>query len=134
MTWDITSGSRNWADDFCSNHSRIRSSSHRTGSALQGRNQEHPYTSNTTSILSQNALTIARAALAIRTEKFLIARAETNAPLADFQCKSQSSSGYKKRKISYCQSRNRMMVMCMRDRLAMCLANICRHSDCFRYT
>ena len=31
-------------------------------------------------------------------EKILIARAETNAPLADFQCKSQSSSGYKKRK------------------------------------
>ena len=27
-----------------------------------------------------------------------------------------------------------MMVMCMRVRLAMCLANICRHSDCFRCT
>ena len=79
-------------------------------------------------------ISIRRAGLAIRAKKILIARAETNAPLADFQCKSQSSSGYKKRKISYCQSRNRMMEMCMRDRLAMCLANICRHSDCFRYT
>ena len=79
-------------------------------------------------------ISIRRAALAIRAKQILIARAETNAPLADFQCKSQSSSGYKKRKISYCQSRNRMMVMCMRVRLAMCLANICRHSDCFRYT
>ena len=50
-------------------------------------------------------ISIRRAALAIRAKKILIARAETNAPLADFQCKSQSSSGYKKRNISYCQSR-----------------------------
>ena len=79
-------------------------------------------------------ISIRRAALAIRANKILIARAETNAPLADFQCKSQSSSGNKKRKNSSCQSRNRMMVMCMRVQLAMYLANICRHSDCFRYT
>ena len=63
-------------------------------------------------------ISIRRAALAIRANKILIARAETNAPLADFQCKSQSSSGYKKRRISYCQSRNRMMVICMRDVLS----------------
>ena len=47
---------------------------------------------------------IARAALAIRAEKM------------------------------YCQSRNRLLVMCMRVRLAICLANTCRHSNCFRYT
>ena len=39
---------------------------------------------------------IRRAALAIRANFFFIARAETDAPLADFQCKSHSSSGYKK--------------------------------------
>ena len=59
-------------------------------------------------------ISIRRAALAISAKQILIARAETNAPLSDFQCTSQSSSGYKKRKMSYCQSRNRMMVMCMR--------------------
>ena len=79
-------------------------------------------------------ISIPRAALAIRAKQILITRTETNAPLADFQCKSQSSSGYKNGKISYCQSRNRLMVMCMRVRLAICLANTCRHSDCFRYT
>ena len=79
-------------------------------------------------------ISIRRAALAIRAKQILIARAETNALLADFQSKSQSSSGYKNGKMSYCQSRTRLMVMCMRVRLAICLANTCRHSDCFRYT
>ena len=37
-------------------------------------------------------ISIRRAALAIRVKRILIARAETNAPLAYFQCKSQSSS------------------------------------------
>ena len=47
---------------------------------------------------------IRRAALAIRAEQICIARAETDVPLADFQGKSQSSSGNKKRNISYCLS------------------------------
>ena len=47
-----------------------------------------------------------RAALAIRAEKILIARAENDAPLADVKGKSQSSSGNKGGKNSYCQSRN----------------------------
>ena len=79
-------------------------------------------------------ISIRRAALAIRAKKILVARAETDAPLADFQCKSQSSSGNKGGQCSYCQSRNRLMAMCMRVRSAICLANTCRHSDCFRYT
>ena len=48
-------------------------------------------------------ISIRRTALAIRAKQILIARAETNAPLADFQCKSQSSSGYKNGKMSYCR-------------------------------
>ena len=42
-----------------------------------------------------------RAALAIRAETILIARAETDAPLAHFQGKSQSSSGNKDGNNSY---------------------------------
>ena len=79
-------------------------------------------------------ISIRRAALAIRAEQILIARAEADAPLADVQGKSQSSSDNKGGKYSYCQSRNRLMVMCMRVRLTICLANTCRHSKCFRYT
>ena len=75
-----------------------------------------------------------RAALAIRADKILIARAENDAPLADVQGKSQSSSGNKGKQNSYCQSRNGLMVMCMRVRLAICLANTCRHNNCYRYT
>ena len=52
--------------------------------------------------------------LAIRAENILIARAETDAPVVDLQGKSQSSSGNKDGKISYCQSRNGLMVICMR--------------------
>ena len=73
-------------------------------------------------------LSIRRAALAIRAEQILIARAENDAPLADVQGKSQSSSGNKDKTNSYCQSRNRLMVTCMRVRLAICLTNTCRHS------
>ena len=40
-----------------------------------------------------------KAALAIRAEKILIARAENDAPLADVQGKSQSSSGNKGKQI-----------------------------------
>ena len=79
-------------------------------------------------------ISIRRAALAIRADKFLIARAENDASLADVQGKSQSSSGNKGKTNSYCQSRNRLMVISMRVRLAICLANTCRHSNCFRYT
>ena len=77
-------------------------------------------------------ISIRRAALAIRAEKILIARVENNTPLADVQGKSQSSSGNKGKTNSYCQRRNRLMVMCMRVRLAICLGNTCRHSNCFR--
>ena len=59
------------------------------------------------------------AALAIRAETILIARAETDAPLADLQGKSQSSSGNTDGKNSYCQSRNGLMVICMHVRLAI---------------
>ena len=75
-----------------------------------------------------------RTALAIRAEHILIAKAETDAPLADLQGKSQSSSGNNGGKNSYYQSRNGLMVICMRVRLAIFLANICRNSNYFRYT
>ena len=65
--------------------------------------------------------------------KILIARAENDAALADVQGKSQNSSG-NKGKHSYCQSRNWLMVMCMRVLLAICLAKTRRHRNCFRYT
>ena len=77
-------------------------------------------------------ISISRAALAIKADQILIARAESDAPLADVQGKSQSSTGNKGKINSYCQSRNRLMVMCMRVRLAICLANTCRHCNCFR--
>ena len=79
-------------------------------------------------------ISIRRAALAIRAETIIFVRAETDAPLADGQGKSQNSSGSKGGTNSYCQSRNGLMVMGMRVRLAICLANTCRHSNCFRYT
>ena len=60
-----------------------------------------------------------RAALAIWAEIILIARGETDAPLADLHGKSQSSSGNKDGIFSYCQSRNGLMVICMRVRLAI---------------
>ena len=44
-------------------------------------------------------ISIRRAALAIRAKNILIARAETDAPLADFQCKSQSSSDNKEENV-----------------------------------
>ena len=56
-------------------------------------------------------ISIRRAALAIRAENILIARAENDAPLADVQGKSQSNSGNKDNTNSYCQSRNRLMVI-----------------------
>ena len=77
-------------------------------------------------------LSIRRAALAVRAKQILIVRAENDAPLADVLGKSQSSSGNKGKTNSYCQSRSRLMVMCMRVRLAICIANTCRHSNCFR--
>ena len=70
-------------------------------------------------------ISIRRAALAIRAEKILIARAENDATLADVQGKSQSSSGNKGNTNSYCQSRKILMVMCMRVRLAIFSVNTC---------
>ena len=54
-------------------------------------------------------ISIRRAALAIRAEKILIARAENDAPLADVHGNSQSSSGNKDKTNSYraCKSRAR---------------------------
>ena len=56
-------------------------------------------------------ISIRRAALALRANKILIAGAENDAPLPDVQGKSQSSSGNRDKTNSYCQSRNRFIVI-----------------------
>ena len=59
-------------------------------------------------------ISIRRAALAIRAEKILIARAETDTPLADVQDKSQSSSGNKGGKILIARAEIRRATLAIR--------------------